>query len=51
MRTLAAPSAGDVVWTRTPGVSLTSMAMLPGRMRSFSSISSRLMTSTRMGSS
>lgn len=33
-----------------PGVSLTSMAMLPGVIISFSSISSRSSTSTRIGS-
>ena len=35
---------------RTPGVSLTSMAILPGVIISFSSISSRISTSTRIGS-
>ena len=50
-RMLAAPIAGAVTCTRSPLVSLSIMATLPGRIRIFSSISSRSSTSTRSGSS
>jgi hypothetical protein len=49
MRTLAAPSDGDVACTRMPPISFSIMTMSPGVMRSFSSISSRSRTSTRIG--
>ena len=51
MRTFAALVEGAVVWTRSPVVSPSSMAMLPGVIRAFSSISSRFTTSTRSGTS
>src|SRR4030095_3636410 len=51
MRTLAAPSEGDATCTRSPLVSLRSIATSPGVMSSFSSISSRSRTSTRTRSS
>ena len=47
MRTLAAPSEGAVVCTRSPLVSPSSIATLPGVISAFSSISSRSITSTR----
>src|SRR6266850_138810 len=51
MRTLAAPSDGDVAWTRNPPISFSIITMSPGAIISFSSISSRSSTSTRIGSS
>jgi hypothetical protein len=49
MRTLAAPSDGDVACTRNPPVSFSSMTTSPGVIINFSSISSRSTTSTRIG--
>jgi hypothetical protein len=49
MRTLAAPSDGDVACTRSPPISFSIMTMSPGVMSIFSSISSRPSTSTRVG--
>ena len=49
MRTLAAPSDGDVVCTRMPPISFSIMTMSPGVMSIFSSISSRSRASTRIG--
>jgi hypothetical protein len=46
---LAAPSEGDVAWTRMPPVSLSSMTTSPGVIMAFSSISSASTTSTRIG--
>ncbi len=50
-RTVAAPRPGEVVCTRMPPISFSIMTMSPGVMSSFSSISSRLSTSTRVGTS
>jgi hypothetical protein len=49
MRTLAAPSDGEVACTRIPPISLSIITMSPGVSSSFSSISSRPSTSTRIG--
>ena len=49
MRTLAAPSDGDVACTRMPPISFSIMTMSPGVMSIFSSISSRSRASTRIG--
>jgi hypothetical protein len=49
MRTLAAPSDGEVACTRIPPISFSIMTMSPGVMSIFSSISSRARTSTRIG--
>ena len=49
IRTLAAPSDGDVACTRMPPISFSIMTMSPGVMSIFSSISSRASTSTRIG--
>ena len=49
IRTLAAPSDGDVVCTRMPPISFSIMTMSPGVMSIFSSISSRSRASTRIG--
>ena len=51
MRTLAAPSEGEVACARRPPISFSIMTMSPGVIISFSSISSRSSTSTRIGSS
>ncbi len=49
MRTLAAPSDGEVACTRIPPISFSIMTMSPGVISIFSSISSRPSTSTRIG--
>jgi len=51
MRRLAPPSAGDVVWTRRPLVSASSIETSPGAMAIFSWTSSFGTTSTRSGMS
>ena len=49
MRTFAPPSEGDVVCTRKPFVSLSSIETSPGVIMSFSWTSSPGTTSTRIG--
>ena len=49
MRTLAAPIDGEVVCTRMPPISFNIITMSPGVISIFSSISSRVRTSTRVG--
>jgi hypothetical protein len=49
IRTLAAPSEGDVACTRMPPISFSIMTMSPGVMSIFSSISSRARLSSRHG--